>query len=226
MCIIGHYQLQKCEQSGIRAQKPILRPVQRNDQNWIVKTFEECINLLEKIQVFMRKDNGEVIFSASGSKSLSSSFRDIMLREFNYVHWKHDRSTKPKACPQICKPAQKPVEPFVYEATKTSNFGKMMSMGDPMVTPLWGTSCDMETLEASRPDLSKDMDKNVDGLVEDMNDEFLKDSPESKRMFDAAYSFHTLRLIQRCDPSRLQNLRADFKQIIQGALLRIHFTMS
>jgi len=152
MCIIGHYQLQKCEQSGIRSRQPILRVVQRNDQNWIVKTFEECINLLEKTQVFMRKDSGEVVYSAEGSKALASSFRDIMLREFNYVHWKHDRSTKQKACPNICKSAQKPVEPFVYEATKTSHFAKMMVMGDPMVQPLWGSECNLQTLEESRPD--------------------------------------------------------------------------
>jgi len=216
MCIIGHYQLQKCEQSGIRSRQPILRVVQRNDQNWIVKTFEECINLLEKTQVFMRKDSGEVVYSAEGSKALASSFRDIMLREFNYVHWKHDRSTKQKACPNICKTSQKPVEPFVYEATKTSHFGQMMVMGDPMLQPLWASECNLETLEESRPDLKKDMDNNINGLVEDMNDEFLEDSPELKRMFDAKYSFHTLRLIQRSDPEQMGKLNADFKAIIEG----------
>jgi len=216
MCIIGHYQLQKCEQSSIRSRQPILRIVQRADQNWIVKTFEECIQLLEKTQVFTRTMEGDVIYSADGSKRLASSFRDIMLREFNYVHWKHDRSTKQKACPNLCKPPQKPVEPFVYEATKTENFNKMMQMGDPMVTPLWKSNCNMDMLEQGRPDLSKEMEKNINGLVEDMTDKFLTDSPEMKRMFDAKHSFHTLRLIQRCDPTQMDRLHADFKEIIQG----------
>jgi len=216
MCIIGHYQLQKCEQSGIRSRQPILRVVQRNDQNWIVKTFEQCIELLEKTQVFMRKENGDVVYSAEGSKLLSMSFRDIMLREFNYVHWKHDRSTKQKACPNICKASQKPVEPYVFEATKSPYFEKTMVMGDPMVEPLWRTHCTLETLEESRPKLKDDMEKNIDGLAEDITDEFLADTPEMKRMFDAKYSFHTLRLIQRCDPTQMEKLHADFKGIIQG----------
>ena len=111
----------------------------------------------------MRKENGDVVYSAEGSKLLSMSFRDIMLREFNYVHWKHDRSTKQKACPNICKASQKPVEPYVFEATKSPYFEKTMVMGDPMVEPLWRTHCTLETLEESRPKLKDDMEKNIDG---------------------------------------------------------------
>merc|ERR1719495_567056 len=49
-----------------------------------------------------------------------------------------------------------------------------------------------------------------------MSDEFLADSPELKRMFDAKYSFHTLRSIQRSDPAQMVKLNADFKAIIEG----------
>jgi len=222
MCIIGHYQLQKCEQSNIRSRQPILRVVQRNDQNWIVQTFEECIKLLEKTHVFVKNEKGDAVFDQERTKMLALSFRDIMLREFNYVHWKHDRSTKQKACPMICKKPQKAVEPYVYDTTKKATFEKVMVMGDQRLESLWSGETSMSSLKNDAPLVHKFLDESVRGLEEDMTDEFLQDTPDLKRMHDAKFSFHTLRLVRRVRPQKMKALNPDYKDLLTGGAITNH----
>lgn len=89
-------------------------------------------------------------------------------------------------------------------------------MGASCLHSLWkGNLKEVEALKETCPKLKRMLKRQIAGLIEDETDEFLNDTPHLKRRHDARFNFHTLRLLLRTDPMRVQKLAPSWEHILK-----------
>lgn len=84
--IISHFHLNK-----IKPSRKILHQIAETDRKWIMTSIKNIILLLEKVPFFERG-----IYDPMQSRNLALNYKEFLFREFHFIFWKHDRSTKQK----------------------------------------------------------------------------------------------------------------------------------